>query len=165
MSFKPHSLKKQFILRFHEEKSWYDKNAQSLLLELAPHRLSDVLSGKLNLSMNQRLHIAFYSLQGLCYAHAAKVPHRDIKPANILLTAKLVPKIGDWGMCENHSPKVGTRNYMAPELYREWDRDYENLPDYYKVDAWSMGLTIYYLLCGTNFVFSLTDEQWKAIGT
>ena len=77
--------------------------------------------------------------------------HRDIKPENILLDKqvgeqRLRVTIIDWGhACEfvpgiKHTKKLGTPYYIAPEVL---SRCYDN-----KCDIWSIGVTLFILLCG-----------------
>eukprot|EP00760_Papus_ankaliazontas_P035066 PhM_4_TR7603/c0_g1_i1/m.44951 len=95
-------------------------------------------------------HIAKSVLGGLSYLHEKDILHRDIKPANILLNAKGVIKLADFGASkrivrtENASNKdgstytvVGTPLYMSPETIRG-----ESLPE---CDIWALGCTLYEL--------------------
>jgi len=84
----------------------------------------------------------------LDYAHQAGVVHRDIKPANVLLTAKGVPKIADFGIAKlpnmhlTQSGKVmGTPYFMSPEQLEGGDVDGRS-------DVFSLGALLYNLLTG-----------------
>ena len=77
--------------------------------------------------------------------------HRDIKPENILLDKQIGEErlrvtIIDWGQACEFTPgqkqtkKKGTPYYIAPEVLR---RNYDH-----KCDIWSIGVTLYILLCG-----------------
>ncbi|KAH0612148.1 uncharacterized protein H6S33_010200 [Morchella sextelata] len=77
-------------------------------------------------------------LEGLEYLHKHDIIHRDIKMSNLLLTAKGVLKIADFGMAREYSarpltPGVVTVWYRAPELLLSATR-YTSA-----VDIWSAG--------------------------
>ena len=65
-------------------------------------------------------------MESLDYCHSKGVTHRDIKPENILLDSNYILKIADFGFAapiEGRDgkgylkTKVGTMNYMAPEIH------------------------------------------------
>lgn len=65
--------------------------------------------------------------EGLSHAHENGIIHRDIKPANILLTPKIEPKIGDFGLAQAIGVKhegivMGTPGYAAPEVISHPER-------------------------------------------
>eukprot|EP00892_Ulva_mutabilis_P007140 jgi/Ulvmu1/4799/UM020_0084.1 len=62
-------------------------------------------------------------LQAVQHAHSRGVIHRDIKPENIFLSDSHQVLLGDWGlgidnMQERPVSRVGTLDYMAPEVLR-----------------------------------------------
>jgi serine/threonine-protein kinase len=84
--------------------------------------------------------------EGLTYAHEHGVIHRDIKPANIMVTGEGVVKIVDFGIARARDAGltqanlvIGSRGYMAPELYRGERADARS-------DVWALGATLYELL-------------------
>jgi serine/threonine protein kinase len=85
--------------------------------------------------------------------HRQRIVHRDIKLQNILLDSKDMDniniKIADFGFAK-HIPlgekldlKCGTPNYMAPELIRGLEYEFE-------VDIWATGVIAYFLLAGSH---------------
>lgn len=85
------------------------------------------------------------------YCHEMNVVHRDIKPENLLLSANTpvgLLKLADFGISKIMSDEMLTTNcgtpvYMAPEIWA--GSAYDN-----KVDVWSVGVVMYYLLSGTH---------------
>lgn len=101
------------------------------------HRNSETLSG------TQLTAIAIGIAHGMIHIHSKNIIHRDLKAANILLDSRLFPKIADFGIArfEDSSPagmtaKIGTPNYMAPELITS--KDYTN-----KVDVYAYAMILY----------------------
>jgi len=101
--------------------------------------------------------LALEHLHGL----APVVMHRDVKPANILVArnlrtlkltdfglAKGVPRASGWAVVPasaEHTTCIGTPRYAAPEVFRVhvYHSAYSE-----KVDVYSAGLVIWYLLTG-----------------
>ncbi|XP_063244516.1 aurora kinase B-like [Bacillus rossius redtenbacheri] len=82
----------------------------------------------------------------LDYCHTRGVIHRDIKPENLLLSARGVLKIADFGWSV-HAPSsrrttlCGTLDYLPPEMVEGKTHDE-------KVDLWSLGVLCYEFLVG-----------------
>jgi serine/threonine protein kinase len=76
--------------------------------------------------------------------------HRDIKPANIMISDEGVVKLGDFGLArriDNHgavSIIMGSPGYSAPEQLSAND----DLPIDGRVDIYSLGASLYFLLTG-----------------
>lgn len=98
-------------------------------------------------------------LEGLDILHRYEWAHRDLKPGNIFVVRDAPQwwiKIGDFGFSRRvlaeqsamHS-RVGTSNYMAPEMiwgnYDDMDNE-EALPFTLAVDMWSLGCVLFRLL-------------------
>lgn len=101
------------------------------------HRNNDMLSG------TQLTAIAIGIAHGMIHIHSKNIIHRDLKAANILLDSKLFPRIADFGIARfedstdaGMTAKIGTPNYMAPELITS--KDYTN-----KVDVYAYAMILY----------------------
>lgn len=90
--------------------------------------------------------------RALEHAHAHGVVHRDIKPSNILVSKKGEVKVIDFGLAvqiaqpreTTDSPWVeGTPHYFSPEQAEARPLDGRS-------DIYSLGVTLYEMLCGTR---------------
>ncbi len=88
--------------------------------------------------------------RALQYAHEQGIVHRDIKPGNLLLDAKGVPHLLDFGLAkEVHDSQtltktgeiIGTASYMPPEQARGDMKEVDALSDIY-----SLGTVLYEML-------------------
>lgn len=93
---------------------------------------------------------------GLQHVHERGLVHRDIKPSNLMLTRTGLVKLLDLGLAKvktdvgaamrgdiTRNQFVGTVDYSAPE---QWD---SGLEVDIRADIYSLGCTLYSLLCGT----------------
>ena len=122
-----------------------------------------ISSNNRNFNKNQKLSIMKDILRGLAYLHNRRplsLIHRDIKQSNILITASKMAKIADFGLSKfynmqvdidssnnnNNNSFVGTRRYMAPEIFN-------GLNSYnHKVYIYSAGILFYELLESKTYV-------------
>ncbi|XP_025831901.1 ovarian-specific serine/threonine-protein kinase Lok-like isoform X2 [Agrilus planipennis] len=97
--------------------------------------------------------LIFYQIiRAVKYLHDNEITHRDLKPANILLNSdnvETVVKVSDFGLSkvtENDTlllTACGTPHFVAPEV---WVYQYRGIPYTKKVDIWSTGVILYYML-------------------
>ena len=106
--------------------------------------------------------VAKQLVRALHYLHSNRIIHRDMKPQNILIGARRVVKLCDFGFARAMSSATmvltsgGTPLYMAPELVQEQ-------PYNHTVDLWSLGVILYELFVGqppfyTNSIYSLIQK-------
>lgn len=93
------------------------------------------------LSGSQLTSIAIGIAHGMMHLHEKGIIHRDLKAANIVLDKKFFPRICDFGIARfgddgGMTQKIGTPNYMAPELIAS------NLYDN-KVDVYAYAMILY----------------------
>lgn len=81
------------------------------------------------------------------HLHDHGIVHRDLKPGNVFIENNIV-KVGDYGLSKtigsgvhrDNTQRVGTTNYMAPELITgSYDK---------KVDIYALGIILYEMLTG-----------------
>lgn len=97
--------------------------------------------------------------RSLAQVHERGIVHRDVKPANILLNAKEVPVLIDFGLARDTESEsmteaggfVGTLLYAAPEQVRGERVDR-------RADVYGLGATLYHVLTG------LTPYPARTIG-
>jgi serine/threonine protein kinase len=109
--------------------------------------LSDYEGGPMKLSRVRR--IINDVCNGLHVVHGRGMLHRDIKPGNILIDSHRY-KIGDFGLVTNnllygYASGAGYITHLAPEVFAN------NLTSV-ATDIWALGMTVYRLLHGKDFV-------------
>lgn len=103
------------------------------------------------LSVGDALFVTLVCAEALHHAHEQNMIHRDIKPDNILVTARGVVKVADFGLAKALDEDVsmtqsgtglGTPLYMAPEQARNAKHVDK------RTDIYALGSTLYYFLTG-----------------
>ncbi|XP_042540894.1 sperm motility kinase 3A-like [Dipodomys spectabilis] len=96
-------------------------------------------------------------LKAVKYCHDHGISHRDLKAENILLDNKGMAKLCDFGLSvrlqgqQELTEQCGTPAYWAPEMVKE--QRYQGR----KVDVWSLGVILYYMVTG-NVPYD--DSSW-----
>lgn len=97
-----------------------------------------------DISEEEIIHIGSDICKALVLCKKHNIIHRDIKPANIFYSKNGDYKLGDFGIAKtvekiSNGTKIGTPEYMAPEVYHE--KPYGS-----SVDIYSLGMVLYWLL-------------------
>ena len=95
-------------------------------------------------------HARFYAIQvalAIGHLHNIKIVYRDLKAKNILMDEDGYICLTDFGMAkilqkdEQTKTKVGTRDYVAPEVLTGWGYSFP-------VDWWTLGILTYEMVVG-----------------
>ncbi|KAI3701906.1 hypothetical protein L6452_27366 [Arctium lappa] len=136
----------------------FDQGERMLVYEyIVNGTVEDSLSGRSSIRMDwmRRLKVALGAARGLQYLHDLADPpiiHRDVKTSNILLDARLVAKVADFGLSKPLSDAnrthvttqvKGTLGYMDPEYYMT-----QQLTE--KSDVYSFGVVMLELITARN---------------
>ncbi|CAD8158589.1 unnamed protein product [Paramecium octaurelia] len=104
----------------------------------------------------------FRLIKTISYLHSKGIMHRDIKPENIIF--RQIDNLDsicltDFGLADFYHndglylfKRCGTPGYIAPEILR-------NEPYDYKVDVYSIGVIMYYVLVGKNPFDNVNSKQ------
>ena len=117
------------------------------------HTCKDIVEGRGSLSWQDAFDIGSRVATGLEYALAHHVIHRDVNPGNIIIDDEDTPRIADMGLAKEESTELagltrtgaslGTPYYMSPEQIQ----NARNVD--FRTDIYSLGATLYHLICGT----------------
>eukprot|EP00903_Cladosiphon_okamuranus_P022327 g20532.t1 len=123
------------LIAFHEGSP---KNPPCMVMERMEESLSSFLATvKIPPSVGDRLEIVKDVCKGLLFLHQHRITHCDVKSANVLLDQAGTAKLSDFGLAvvadtlrkstasyrapttgQNEYAKVGSEQYMAPEIHR-----------------------------------------------
>lgn len=118
--------------------------------QVAGQSLDEILATKKPLPPVEACRVARFAAQALAELHKAGLPHGDIRPANIWLDTSGNVKLLHAPFVPEPQPRskwpanrlASVADYAAPELWRD-DR-----PADAAADVYSLGCTLYKLLCG-----------------
>jgi serine/threonine protein kinase len=133
----------------------FERGSAVLVAYLAMELLQGVtlrgyLSRRGRLPSGEAAAVALEICRALEVIHEHEVVHRDIKPDNVMLVGHGRIKVMDFGAARKAGHKtrtvrqvLGTLAYLAPEQMRGFEPDPRS-------DLWSVGVTLYELLCGVR---------------
>jgi serine/threonine protein kinase len=164
-------LSSPFILKCHHFYSPDSGVPYAVFEYCSGGNLTDMLAIVSSYSLVEKLDVARQLAEGLYFMHDHEIIHLDIKPDNILLDAKGVYKIADFGFAiekknaEKYSKGEvinGTALWMAPEvLFKPYTVDYKN-------DVWSMCTVFWQIATGFSEPYlgiDCLEELQAVIGT
>jgi hypothetical protein len=120
--------------------------------------LASVLRAEGRLPADRATFIARQICAGLAAAHDCRVVHRDLKPSNVMLDARGVARITDFGLAEVASvvrgerAREGSPHYMSPEQLAGEEVGFPS-------DIYSVGLVLYELFTGRQGYTGETLEE------
>lgn len=128
-----------------------------LTMELAEDNLEEI-TGK-GAEREKKLALFAQLLSAVAYLHKSGYHHGDIKPSNCLIRGGVL-KLGDFGFSGPlpwGGPVPPTYSYAPPECFskRRWEGD--------KVDVWSLGATLAYILIGDHLFLGNTRDIIKGM--
>ena len=148
---------------------YYEKENENIniVMELVDGKeLFDKLISIKHFTEEETAIIMYQIISSIKYCHDNGIIHRDIKAENIIIKDEqhLFVKLIDFGSCEiltktklTSTTKIGTPSYIAPEILNGEEYDYS-------CDIWSLGVLMYYLLCGNKpFTGNTEEDIYKAI--
>jgi serine/threonine-protein kinase len=113
---------------------------------------SDLTAASIPTNTDEFLRLVYPIAEGIADVHAHGRVHRDIKPENMKYDAEGCLKIFDFGLARdlnadaNTVNLIGTRGYMAPELFqRGSDGKVSFTP---AIDVYAFGATVFLLTTG-----------------
>jgi serine/threonine protein kinase/Tfp pilus assembly protein PilF len=120
------------------------------------------------------LEIIEQAARALAVAEVCGVVHRDIKPSNVMLESDpseaLIVKVIDYGVAKVMAPQIepgaeqtqagfiGTPAFASPEQFAETGQSRIDR----RSDIYSLGVTLWYLLCGRTPFVGRTMEEIRA---
>ncbi|XP_069869392.1 sperm motility kinase-like [Dipodomys merriami] len=82
------------------------------------------------------------------YFHQNGIAHRDLKPTNILLDAKGNAKVSDFGLSIRTTPGQLLKDVCGALIFRPPEMFLRENYDGCKVDIWTLGVLLYFMLTG-----------------
>jgi len=111
--------------------------------------LAALLARRGRLAEEEAVRLARHLCEGLAAVHERGVLHRDLKPSNVLLDARGIPRIADFGLAEaaevvrGRFAREGTPDYMSPEQLAGAEATARS-------DVYALGVLLYEIFTGRN---------------
>jgi serine/threonine protein kinase len=131
--------------------------------------LQEIMDREGAIPYGQAVGYAMQAAAGLRHAHERGIIHRDIKPGNLLVDRNGTVKVLDMGLARfldkddrltqdfDGAAILGTPDYMSPEQATAGSRIDS------RTDIYSLGATLYALLCGRTPFAGSTSEKILAL--
>lgn len=156
-------MKLKTIMRPSDPKTFNDLN---FVTEYCTQNLMNVIRYNADCMNTDHIKYMTYEItKGLLYMHSKGIIHRDMKPLNILVNENWDIKISDFGQSNvqvgeinkdyNLTKYVTTRYYRAPELYLNYESNYDAA-----VDMWSMGCILAEFFNKRVFIRASTTDEY-----
>ncbi|XP_047373573.1 serine/threonine-protein kinase 33 isoform X2 [Sciurus carolinensis] len=154
----------------HLEQVFETPKKMYLVMELCEDgELKKILDRKGHFSENETRWIIQSLASAIAYLHNKDIVHRDLKLENILVKSSFIDannemnlniKVTDFGLAVKKHGRgeammqttCGTPIYMAPEVINAHDYSQQ-------CDIWSIGVIMYYLLCGEAPFLANSEEK------
>lgn len=144
-----------------------DRNNVYLAMSLEDKTLCKLVQSEefKNYTMEKKKNLLTDLINGLNFLHDKSIVHRDIKPQNVLLGHEGVVKISDMGLAKNlnntlsFTHNAGTCGWKAPELLEQSNYKERTIEVMKKIDIFSLGCLLYYILNGGNHPFGDNESR------
>jgi tRNA A-37 threonylcarbamoyl transferase component Bud32/HEAT repeat protein len=138
------------VIRVHD--MLFHEGLSAISMEFFESRgIDEYLKEKKHFETDEALRILLQVANGMGAAHDQDVIHRDLKPSNILMNAKGLVKIVDFGIASATSKNdvtltqvgsiIGTPAYLSPERARGQEADH-------RADIYALGVIAYCMFTG-----------------
>jgi len=138
------------VIRVHD--MLFHEGLSAISMEFFESRgIDEYLKEKKHFETDEALRILLQVANGMGAAHDQDVIHRDLKPSNILMNARGLVKIVDFGIASATSKNdvtltqvgsiIGTPAYLSPERARGQEADH-------RADIYALGVIAYCMFTG-----------------
>lgn len=163
------SIKSDYVVRVYDIIEGI--KASIIIMELMDGDLTflvqetDTFEGKKGISLLHRM--TRDVLLGLRDCHRENIIHRDIKPDNIMYkidkNGNISYKLSDFGLSHKNNKmevflETGTPGYVSPEQLF-----HARKIDWFKADAWALGITLYEAYFGVTYSDGIDYEEDRLI--